>query len=728
MTGDILRLGPFTGGLNLASDPTILENEELIECLNMELDIDGSLVYRLPIQVAVTGATNKRFLIFGSVIFSGILYLFGTQDGKTFVSSDEGVTWTELNPGAVSRECVCMVVYQKTVWMPATPGSANGGIKWTPAGGAVAVAAMPRGTDAVVHKNRLYVCPGRTASTNESRLHFSEAANFDTWPGTDFVDVNPGDGTSLNAVIVYQDNLLLFKDESTFYLAYDLDPADAILREVNSVLGVKDQFAVIQHENTVYTIYHGDVYEIVNLDWNLINLKVPFVFDDTLPPSTTARFEDQHISLLGDRLVARFFNRTYIFSLRTRTWSEWRKTESDSNIEWHIFGPLIRAHADPHERDDTYFTAYSFDTTNGYKIFKIHDMHTAADTEGFGNNPSLLVKGSGNSSTPDHASLDIIGDIDLEVEIRLDDWTPFSIETFLTKWDAAGNQRSYWFGINASGTLLVQWSTNGTNEISKSSSTSPVIPANGRLALRVTIDVDNGAAGNDVKFYTAPDINGTWTQLGTTVTTAGVTSIHSGTAPLRIGDTMNGNIFAARVLQGIAGTVVANPDFSAQAVGITSFVDAAGKTWTINSPAKIAGKHRFHCIITTKDYDMADPVRYKRLFWWGCDALTGNDITADVQPISLAFQPTWDDLGSNTWNDLNIWNALLSEPSVTQTVIPGDGNFLIGKAFKFLKSLRFRKVNFSVLMLSDGTSLEAAKLFSILGIVKTKQVITQKVS
>ena len=43
------------------------------------------------------------------------------------------------------------------------------------------------------------------------------------------------------------------------------------------------------------------------------------------------------------------------------------------------------------------------------------------------------------------------------------------------------------------------------------------------------------AAGNDVKFYTSDTIAGSWTQLGSTVTTAGVTSVHAGTGDLEIG-------------------------------------------------------------------------------------------------------------------------------------------------------------------------------------------------
>jgi hypothetical protein len=98
----ILRLGPFSGGLNIGSDPVLIGDNELIDCLNLELDIDGSLVSRPAIQVAFQGATNQRLLIFGSVVFSGTLYLFATRAGSTFVSSNAGSSWTALAPGGTS--------------------------------------------------------------------------------------------------------------------------------------------------------------------------------------------------------------------------------------------------------------------------------------------------------------------------------------------------------------------------------------------------------------------------------------------------------------------------------------------------------------------------------------------------------------------------------------------------------------------------------------------------
>jgi hypothetical protein len=524
MPTEILRLGPFSGGLNIGSDPVLIGDNELIECLNLELDVDGSLVSRPAIQVIYQGADNFRLLIFGSVVFSGVLYLFATRNGKTYMSSNGGSSWLELNPGALSRECKTMEVYNNIVWMPATPGSANGGISWTPGGGAVAVAAMPRAEKCVIHKNRLYLCPGKNATSNESRLYFSQSADPATWPGTNTIDVQPGDGDTLNNVIVYQDNLLLFKGESTHVLAYDLDPVDAILREINPVVGSTDSFGVVQYENTVYCMHRNKVYEITNFNFGLLNLKVPPVFDNSLPTGTTTRYEDQHLSLLGERLVVRYFNRTYVFGLRTRTWSEWEKTDDSSTIEWHIFGPLIRARDLSGSGTDSYYTGYSFDVSSGgYKVIKIVDGRISGAEEG-------------------------------------------------------------------------------------------------------------------------------------------------------------------------------------------------------------TGVHSFHCIATTKDYDMADPVRFKRLFWWGVDIISGNDVTGSIEPITLINSVTWDSLTTETYADLMTWGNPILGTVTFQETVAGDDIISTNKLIKFGKSMRFRKANFSLLLITDGTPEQATKIFQYVAVVAMKQLVSARVS
>jgi hypothetical protein len=524
MTTQILRLGPFSGGLNIGSDPALIGDDELINCLNFELDVDGSLISRPAIQVAFQGATNQRLLIFGSIVFSGTLYLFATRAGDTYVSSNAGSTWTALTPGGLSRECRTMEVYNNTVWLPAMPTSANSGMSWTPGGGAVAVAAMPKGEKCTVHKNRLYICPGDSATTNASRLSFSQAADFTTWPGTNFLDVQPGDGDTLNNLAIYQDNILLFKGESTHVLAYDLDPVDAILREINPVVGSGGSFGVTQYENTVYCMHRNKVYEINNFNFALINLKVPLVFDNSLPTGTTARYENQHLSTLGERLVVRYFNKTYVFQLRTRTWSEWDKTDNTSTIEWNIFGPLIRARDLTGSGLDSYYTGYSFDVSSGgYKVIKIIDGRTSGATEGLGTNT-------------------------------------------------------------------------------------------------------------------------------------------------------------------------------------------------------------FYCIATTKNYDMADPVRYKRLFWWGVDVITGKDIIGSITPITLVNSVAWNALTTQTWADLLTWNNPILASVAYQETITGDNIANTNKLIKFGKGMRFRKVNFSVQMVTDGSPSQPTKIFQFTAVVGIKELVSARVS
>lgn len=201
---------------------------------------------------------------------------------------------------------------------------------------------------------------------------------------------------------------------------------------------------------------------------------------------------------------------------------------------------------------------------------------------------------SGNyASTPDVGTLDIVGDLDLRVEAALDDWSPAATQTLLGKWTATADQRSYRLSVTAAGNLELEWTTGGVTPITKTSTAAVTFAAGERRWVRATLDVDNGAAGNDVKFYTSGDgIN--WTQLGTTVTTAGVTSIFSGTGVLEVGSSEVGtarllvaNVYEARVYAGISGVLVASPDFTALTAGDLSFIDGTALGWTINQSGSL---------------------------------------------------------------------------------------------------------------------------------------------
>lgn len=205
----------------------------------------------------------------------------------------------------------------------------------------------------------------------------------------------------------------------------------------------------------------------------------------------------------------------------------------------------------------------------------------------------LLSTAGSWMQAPDTAALSIVGDIDIRVDLRLTDWTVSG--RLASKWTTAGNQRSWVLDSNTSGSPVLYWSTTGANEFS-ATATVPLPQTTGRQTVRATLDVDNGAAGRTVTFYTGPSVDGPWTQLGDPVVQAGVTSIFDSTAVL-IGPTTVGSaeVYALKVLQGIGGTERANPNYTTQAEGATSVTDAAGNTWVqAGAPSITARRYRFY--------------------------------------------------------------------------------------------------------------------------------------
>ncbi|MEU0978453.1 hypothetical protein ABZ488_04480 [Streptomyces griseus] len=206
-------------------------------------------------------------------------------------------------------------------------------------------------------------------------------------------------------------------------------------------------------------------------------------------------------------------------------------------------------------------------------------------------------------TTPDHSSLDITGDLDVRLDAAFDEWpTTGDPREVMAKWLTTGDQRSWMLTVWRS-RILLYWTADGTTTLSRSSPAAVTARPGQRVAIRATLDVNNGASGHTATFYTAPTIAGPWTVLGAPVVTAGTTGIFSGSGPVEIGDltgitfaTAQANVFAAEIRNGIGGTVVANPDLTAQAAGATGFTDGAGRTWSTAGGAEITS-HRVRSVV-----------------------------------------------------------------------------------------------------------------------------------
>jgi hypothetical protein len=332
--GQVVRIGPFVGGINKKSNPGVIGDQELVDLINMEVDIDGTLIARPGIQARHYNDTDFNLKLFaqevdltGFGIITGAQYMFWHADTKLLAQTIDNDTIIDL--GAPSTVSKCSFTYSNKQWFPATFGSANGGGNWT--GSWTAVAAMPRAEFGVIFRDRLFLCAADNNSTNYSRVHFSDPGNFTSWPGTNFFDVNPGDGQKLTGIAVYQDSLIIFKTDSTYVMAFDTSPSDGVLKPINTIIGAtktdgnhNNGHLVCSYENSLFVLHRGAVYEMINYTFTKVNEKVPLVRSSPLSsPLAPFNIYEECISIVGDRVYVRYGENAYVYNLRTRTWSIW---------------------------------------------------------------------------------------------------------------------------------------------------------------------------------------------------------------------------------------------------------------------------------------------------------------------------------------------------------------------------------------------------------------------
>lgn len=198
------------------------------------------------------------------------------------------------------------------------------------------------------------------------------------------------------------------------------------------------------------------------------------------------------------------------------------------------------------------------------------------------------------ASAPDEASFDITGgaDLDIRAKISLDDWTPANQTCIIGNLDSAAFA-GYELRIQVGSTGIVQLGFgDGTGNRTRSSTVATGFTDGTAHWIRATLDVDNGAAGHTVNFYTSDD-GVTWAALGAAVVTAGVTALTASSRALTIGsryddlNPMTGYFYAGSVRNGIPGTEMAGPDVSGKELGATSFTDPLDNVFTLAGNASI---------------------------------------------------------------------------------------------------------------------------------------------
>ena len=219
----------------------------------------------------------------------------------------------------------------------------------------------------------------------------------------------------------------------------------------------------------------------------------------------------------------------------------------------------------------------------------VTNFNASGSTNGF----LYLSGGSGNyASTPDSPALSMTGDIDVRCKVALDSWASGTAQTLISKFVFSTPNASYWFGMDGTGRFQFSTSPDGASGtvINSFSSSVTGFTAGSLRWCRATLQANDGAGHNIVKFYTSND-GSNWTQFGSTVTNTGATLIYDSTAPLEIGsDNIGTNVLAtgkfynAQVRNNILdnGTgIVFDADFTTKPLGANTFTESSSNAATV---------------------------------------------------------------------------------------------------------------------------------------------------
>ena len=190
-------------------------------------------------------------------------------------------------------------------------------------------------------------------------------------------------------------------------------------------------------------------------------------------------------------------------------------------------------------------------------------------------------------------------------------------------------------------------------------------------------------------------------------------------------------------LRGPIGKIVTlqqNNQFAQAICHSSSFVATGGsrtaKTLRITD-GLTTDAEAFSCTLLTKNYNYNTSGSYKRLFYWGADAVFRSTVTAIVTPIVYNYAVTWGQMLAFTWGAAKnfTWAQPISGTIAVTTIRNTSGGGAIRKFVKFDKSLRFRQANFKLVFDTDGsTSSAPIRIFSLMTYVKVKERVVQTVT
>lgn len=705
-----LVIGPFSGGLNTYDDPTAVKDTELVECLNWDPGLEGSLRSRPPFTDRDTpmplGATgNMRFL--GFFYGTGNTYYLIASDGLSSTWRYDGTAWALITS---TFSATAIAQFDNKAWLTSPVGEADPGGYWTPGGGFVADANMPHGDSIVSFKSRLWVTPGR-GNTNGTRVYYSKVLGQpDFWLAPSFVDVGQGDGQDIVLLTTWYNTLVAFRTQSIYAFSFNADPAQGAVALLVPGIGLDSKECLIAYEGYMYFMYDGKGYQFINNNAQQINIKVPFTAtgqaNNTLPFS---------VSLFNNRVIFHYYDTMYVFSLRTKTWTRWKSPQHGSIGQ--IMSPAGVL-------TDEAFVNPSLSLPVSMIPRKNLIKRPRPVADGDWQVPGGVLDTS-FVRRPGSTSLKKVCTAAEPQFIQAAFWPPGS--TVATGGTPVTAGKTYTASAYASASvpgyqsvITVYW-----------------VSATGTL---IDLSVGEPSTGGVV---------GTWQRATLTeeAPVGAVSAVTISTVSPSSGESTVGDI--AWVQDPVLNEGTTPDDYYDGGTPDTPYIDyswegTADESVSLATNKRVApllyisdeftnATESYTCEIQTKNYNYQLSSNFKRLFWWGVDAVFRTRIRGWAVPVVHHTSTTWGALvaGNVTWGQLlgGTWGSPFLGDLSIETDYNLGGTGPVRKFVKMFSSMRFRQIYFRLIFDTDGSIGTApVNLFTLTAYMDSKETVSKAVS
>lgn len=691
-----VTIGPFSGGLNLYDDPTAVGDNELVESINWDAGLDGSLQARPAIgDFGIRVDTKWGLTYVGSAagwhIFTESRTIFTPlqqETGRTLAWN--GSAWRTISDTLLAS---AVVLFNDVIWISTINAASTAGY-WTPglSGTFTEVSNMPRGASLTEYKGRLFL---GGHPTNTRRVYYSKTfAESDIWASAGYITVS-GDGGSVKHIVTYFNSILIFREGRIDSFSYSTTVSQGIVSMLVPDVGISSD--LIMYENSIYFRSDEKAYQFINNGVQQINRRVPFVTNSGLSDGTG------RLSRVGNRIIYHYSGSMYVYNTITRTWSNWYTSR----------GQALQPFVD--HGDGRYYTLDS-------------RFRSLSGLPGDGGAPVLLRENfawNGNVRTNTNGWNELItaggaGTVSRVTSSFVHEGAAIGAVARLTCTTAVGTNFYLRFGYDLSTYSPVVAGQQYVVSVLGFQQSSGSKTMNLILDWRNESNVQIGS----LETFSLTMAPGTYTRMalvGVTVP-AGATFVS-----IRIGT--NSGVAVGDYIQATCVMIEKRSTDPQEWFDGSRPTDANGiNEW--NGPAGVIGStsrkyenllakllpladrfstfaplittpitEDFTCELLTKNYDLQLSPNYKRLFWWGVDAVFSSRLRGWAIPVGGASVPS---------------------------DYPGPFSMGARRFVKMFKSLRFRQIAFRIIFDTDGTA--PVTLFSLQAFVSTKETVTKPIS